>query len=85
MAGDFKLEKGTSFGDWLHQQVLEAAQFEDDEWWVDRARRVETRLQADRPPAQRLVVEIPWLEVATAFTHGSLYLFSQAAVRALRH
>jgi predicted Zn-dependent protease len=75
MAGDFKFDKGTSFGEWLHQQVLEAVQFEEDQWWVDRARRVETRLQADRPPAQRLVVEIPWLEVVTAFTAPGRYIY----------
>ena len=75
MAGDFKIENGTSFGEWLHQQVLEAVQLEEDQWWVDRARRVETRLQTDKPSAQRLVVEIPWLEVVTAFTAPGRYIY----------
>ncbi|HMJ66927.1 MAG TPA: M48 family metalloprotease [Candidatus Binatia bacterium] len=75
MAGDFKFEKGASFGDWLHKEMREAVHFETEAWAIDRARRVEDRLQAGRPKAERLVVEIPWLDVATAFTAPGRYIY----------
>ena len=57
MSGDFKFEKETSFGEWLHEQMHEAVQFETETWALDRARRVQERLQAGRPESERLVVE----------------------------
>lgn len=75
MAGDFQFEKGDSFGEWLHQQFREAVHFETEAWAVDRARRVAERLQAGRPESERLIVEIPWLDVVTAFTAPGRYVF----------
>jgi hypothetical protein len=75
MAGDFQFEKGASFGEWLHDQLHEAVHFETEAWALDRARRVEDRLQAGRPEAHRLIVEIPWMEVVTAFTSPGRYIY----------
>jgi predicted Zn-dependent protease len=75
MAGDFQFEKSGSFGEWLHQQFREAVHFETEAWAVERARRVAERLQASRPESERLIVEIPWLDVMTAFTAPGRYIF----------
>ena len=75
MAGDFKFEKGASFGEWLHEQMHEAVHFETEAWALDRVRHVEERLQEGRPETQRLIVEIPWLEVVTAFTAPGRYIY----------
>lgn len=75
MAHDFKLERGDSFGDWLHKQMLDGMVFEDAPWAIERIRRVETRLQADRPPPDRLIVEIPWMAEPTAFTAPGHYIY----------
>jgi len=68
MAHDFQFERGASFGEWLHAQMREAMTFEDAAWAVDRIRRVEGRLQASRLAANRLTVEIPWMDEVNAFT-----------------
>jgi hypothetical protein len=75
MAGDFKFEKGLSFGNWLHCQLREVIHFETERWALDRAQRVQDRLQADRPEEQRLVVEIPWMDAVTAFTAPGRYVY----------
>jgi hypothetical protein len=75
MAGDFQFEKGASFGEWLHQQMSEAVHFETEPWAVDRARRIEERLQTGRSQSERLIVEIPWLDVVTAFTAPGRYIY----------
>lgn len=41
MAGDFKFEKGESFGEWLHAQYHETVSFETESWAIDRINRVE--------------------------------------------
>jgi hypothetical protein len=56
------------FGEWLHDQIREAVHFETEAWAIERIQRVQDRLQAGRPESERLIVEIPWLEVVTAFT-----------------
>ena len=75
MAGDFKLGNEASFGEWLHEQIRETVIFETEAWAIDRVRRVEERLQAGRPDSARLIVEIPWLDVVTAFTAPGRYIF----------
>src|SRR5215831_11635197 len=75
MGHDFQFERGESFGEWLHKEMLEAVVFEDASWAIDRIRRVESRLQKDRPESNRLTVEIPWLEEATAFTAPGRYIY----------
>lgn len=75
MAHDFQFERGESFGEWLHKEMLQAVMFEDAPWAIDRIRRVEARLQADRPGSNRLRVEIPWLEEPIAFTAPGHYIY----------
>ncbi len=75
MAGDFDVEKGEPFGEWLHEQIFEAAYFEMEAWAIDRVRRVEERLQTGRPGQERLIVEIPWLDLVTAFTAPGRYIY----------
>jgi len=75
MGHDFQFERGESFGEWLHREMLEAVVFEDAPWAIERIRRVESRLQADRLQSKRLIVEIPWLEEATAFTAPGRYIY----------
>ena len=75
MGHDFQFERGESFGEWLHKTMLEGMVFEDAPWAIDRVRRVESRLQADRPQCDWLTVEIPWLEEPTAFTAPGRYIY----------
>ena len=75
MAHDFKFERGESFGEWLHREIHEAVSFEDAAWAIDRARRVQDRLQAGRASSDCLMVEIPWMEEATAFTAPGRYIY----------
>lgn len=75
MAHDFPFDRDQSFGEWLHKEIHESAVIEDATWAIDRVRRVEERLQADRTCADRLAVEVPWLEEATAFTAPGRYIY----------
>jgi predicted Zn-dependent protease len=75
MAGDFFFEKGVSFGERLHQQLFDAAYFESEPWAIDRIRRVVERLQAGRPDCERMVIEIPWIDLVTAFTAPGRYIY----------
>ncbi len=53
----------------------EAVSFEDAAWAIDRVCRVQDRLQAGRPESEHLLVEIPWIEEATAFTAPGKYIY----------
>ena len=75
MSGDFEIENGLCFGDWLHKEMHDSVHFEDETWAIDRITRVTDRLQAPRPPSRKLVSEIPWLEVVTAFTAPGRYIY----------
>jgi predicted Zn-dependent protease len=75
MAHDFQFEGDQSFGEWLHREMHEGVHFEDAAWAIDRVHRVEQRLQAGRTPSDSLVVEIPWLEEAAAFTAPGQYIY----------
>ena len=75
MSSDFQADQAASFGEWLHGQIDEVALFEQEAWAVDRVRRIQDLLQASRPPSKRLVVEIPWLDLFTAFTAPGRYIY----------
>ncbi len=75
MPYDFQFEKGASFGEWLHTEMHKAIYFEEEAWAIERVGRVNDRLQSGRQLANRLVVEIPWLEVVTAFTAPGQYIY----------
>ncbi len=76
MPHDFKFEKGSSFGEWLQGVMHEQIHFEQEASAIDRVNRVADRLQGGLPAAARLVVEIPWLDVVTAFTVPGRYIYS---------
>jgi hypothetical protein len=75
MAGDFQLEEGVAFGNWLHEQIAEAVYFEMEPWALDRVRRVTERLQTGRSGAEALIVEIPWFDEVSAFTAPGRYIY----------
>jgi hypothetical protein len=75
MAHDFRFKRDESFGDWLHREIHEAVSFEAEAWAIERAHRVEERLQAGRALGERLTVEIPWMEEMTAFTAPGRYIY----------
>jgi len=75
MGHDIQFERGESFGEWLHKEIVEAVTIEDAPWAIERIRRVEARLQAGRPQTNRLKVEIPWWEEPTAFTGPGQYIY----------
>src|SRR5436190_8392377 len=75
MGHDIQFERGESFGEWLHKEILQAVTVEDAPWAIERIRRVEARLQAGRPQTDRLKVEIPWWEEPTAFTAPGQYIY----------
>ena len=75
MGHDIQFERGESFGEWLHKEIVEAVRLEDAPWAIERIRRVEARLQAGRPQTDRLKVEIPWWEEPTAFTAPGQYIY----------
>ncbi|HWI59510.1 MAG TPA: hypothetical protein VNZ22_19940, partial [Bacillota bacterium] len=62
MAHDFQIEKGASFGEWLHEEMHQGIYFEREAWALERVARVSGRVQSGRPEPERLIVEIPWLE-----------------------
>jgi hypothetical protein len=64
-----------SFGVWLHEQIAEAAYIEQEAWAIERVQRVSDRLQSDRPITARLLIEIPWLDLFTAFTAPGRYIY----------
>lgn len=75
MPFDFAVEDGLTFGEWLHEQVHADSFVESSGWAAERVQRVAARLQADRPGSERLVVEVPWIDVATAFTAPGRYIY----------
>lgn len=75
MAHDFEIERGVWFGEWFREQIAAAVYMETRDFFADRVRRVAERLQADRPPEERLTVEIPWLRMFAAFTAPGRYIY----------
>jgi predicted Zn-dependent protease len=74
-SSDFEIEPDLCFGDWLHTTVGEAAFIERQGYMPDRVAAACARLQASRPPGERYVCEIPWLDAFTAFTAPGKYVY----------
>lgn len=53
---------------WLHRVVTETYAAETQEWALELVRRVDERLQAARPPGERLTTVILWIPEVSAFT-----------------
>jgi hypothetical protein len=75
MITDFEIEPGLTFGEWLHKEVAENVFFERNGFMPDRVRRVAERLQLDRAPEGRFIVEVAWLKCFTAFTAPGRYIY----------
>ncbi|HEV2149909.1 MAG TPA: M48 family metalloprotease [Longimicrobiaceae bacterium] len=75
MPFDFEVEDGLNFGDWLHREIHANALVESHGWAAEQVRRVSARLQAGRPESERLIVEVPWLREANAFTAPGRYVY----------
>jgi len=75
VSDDFEIGKGEMFGDWLHERLSEEIHFEEEPSWMDRVSRIEARLQEGRDAAERLKVEVPWIEEVTAFTGPGRYIY----------
>ncbi|HEY0018569.1 MAG TPA: M48 family metalloprotease [Longimicrobium sp.] len=56
--------------DWMHARVMDAFALEREGWALERAARVEARLQAGATEEERLRVAILWIPEVTAFTFG---------------
>src|SRR5688500_3849993 len=64
-----------SFSEWLHQEINKTFCLEKEAWAVDRVRRVSDRLQGGLEPSERYIVEIPWIDICTAFTAPGRYIY----------
>jgi predicted Zn-dependent protease len=80
MRSDFELGEGLTVGDWIHRELRSCSHFEVDGWAIERVRRVGERLQRDRPPEARLVVEVPWMDEMTAFVAPGRYIYFSRAL-----
>ncbi len=63
------------FGQLIFDTLKDDVVLEEEAWALDRAARVNAKLQAVRPPGTELRVVIPWLETFTAFTAPGSYIF----------
>jgi predicted Zn-dependent protease len=75
MAGDFELERGVQFGSWIRAELHEGCVVETEGWAPERVTRVAERLQADRPSADRLKVDVLWIDPIIAFTFPGDYVY----------
>jgi hypothetical protein len=75
MSGDFALAEGITFGEWVHAQLHRHVTFEREGWAVERVQRIADRLQGGRPILERVYVEVPWLQLRTAFTLPGRYIY----------
>jgi predicted Zn-dependent protease len=72
---DVEIERGVWLGEWLHDEIDNAVLLERNGFFPDQVARVGARLQANRPPNERYVVEIPWISLFTAFTAPGRYVY----------
>lgn len=59
----------------VHDAINDAFVVESSGWAVEQVTRVAQRLQANVPPEQQLVVEVPWMFDATAFIAPGRYIY----------
>jgi predicted Zn-dependent protease len=64
-----------SFGEWLRDQVVDAAFIERDGFFAEQIDRVAARLQRGRRTDRRFEVLVPWIRVRTAFTAPGRYIY----------
>lgn len=72
---DVEIESGVWLGEWLHGEIDNAVLLERNGFFPDQIARVAGRLQAERDPERKFVVEIPWIRLFTAFTGPGRYIY----------
>jgi peptidase M48-like protein len=72
---DVEIEAGVYLGEWLRQEIDNSVFVEKSGHFPDKVARIAQRLQRDRPPERRLLVEIPWISLFTAFTPPGRYIY----------
>jgi Zn-dependent protease with chaperone function len=60
---------------WIHQRLVDAYAAESEGWALDQVRRIDARLQADVPEAERLETLVLWIPEANAFTFPGRYVY----------
>jgi Zn-dependent protease with chaperone function len=60
---------------WLHGRLVDAYAAETQPWALDQARRIDARLQAHLPEAERLETLVLWIPEATAFTFPGRHVY----------
>lgn len=72
---DVEIEPGIWLGEWLRDEIDRAVLVERNGFFPEQVIRVADRLQRDRKPDRRLLVEIPWIRVFTAFTGPGRFIY----------
>jgi len=60
---------------WLHERLVDAYAGETQPWALEQVGRVDARLQAGLPEAERMETLILWIPEATAFTCPGRYVY----------
>jgi predicted Zn-dependent protease len=68
-------ENGADVPAWLHAVITGAYAAEREGWALDMVRRVDARLQANRPPEERFESVILWIPELNAFTMPGRHLY----------
>lgn len=66
--------------EWMHERLVDAYALEQSAWALERAARVEARLQPDVAEGDRLRVVVLWIPEVTAFTFGRHVYLSRRLV-----
>jgi Zn-dependent protease with chaperone function len=60
---------------WIHQRLVDAYAAETHPWALEQVRRIDARLQADVPEAERLETLVLWIPEANAFTMPGRHVY----------
>jgi len=60
---------------WIHQRLVDAHAAEKEGWALDQVRRIDARLQAHLPEAERLETVVLWIPEAGAFTFPGRHVY----------
>jgi predicted Zn-dependent protease len=60
---------------WIHERLVDAYAAESEHWALEQVRRIDARLQADVPEAERLETLVLWIPEANAFTMPGRHVY----------
>ncbi|HEV7589366.1 MAG TPA: M48 family metalloprotease [Longimicrobium sp.] len=60
---------------WIHERLVDAYAAETQPWALEQVRRVDARLQAEVPEAERLETLVLWIPEANAFTMPGRHVY----------